>query len=512
MSVTYLVPISPIQAGALLNEGHELVAGYAVDAAAAAAVTDVSDLLDLLVLRYPNSPFKDDEPLHVLHIPADPFIQARHAVGPLHPAGFRGGIVDFPPFDGTGVARGGGVETDLLYIEPSRITIGSRLWKFTPGSPEPELLGVYHGIAYGWENMQTGTFAAVTPSPFVGPIIQRDWGAIPVQVEIENDAVTAITLVSPINPTDEDGFTQLESGQWAKRIAYTEDLRILTRIFIGEVSGIPVRVLRAVTGPAAPGVEVTDPDQQLMFHVSAVVSDAPYCEAVHMHRWATGTYTMLVRPENLLNHRRQEAVPVSWDMSARPAITSISPQPFAVDDIDQVVQSALALLAQTSPTNWQKIVLRAQVIGTKVIYQVHALLSDDRVARLKIAPTALMHYLRQMKVLRIAAGEAPFFSVLMQINKDGKAAMNVNTDNPPPWADQVAPEDWQRDMELYPRPADQVPDWLLDKLAEAASKGEHDAGAEGADAGAEESATATVDLTAGFIVTEATPVEEPTKQ
>lgn len=455
MSVTYLLAVSEPQADAFLDQGYDLVAGFAVDAAAAAEVTDVSDLMDLLCLRFPGSPYAEDKPLDIIHLPADPFVQARHAVGPLHPGSFRGGVIEHSPFDGSGVARGGGIETDLLLVDPCRLTPGTRLWRFHPGKSEPELRGVYHGIAFGWENLNTGTFKAGMPSQFVGTVIQRDWGAVPCDVEYDADGPTALTLVAPTNPQHEAGFEQLESGMWAKRIAFESGMKVFIQMVLGELSGIPVRIVRGVMSP----------EGELVFQVVSLLTDAPYCTAANMQRWSTGVFTSLAKPEHVLNQRRQEAVPVSWDVSDRPAITATTQKQNDFSDSNQVIQQTFALLAQVGPPEWQEIYVRVQLVGNTAYYEAHAKLGEEKMARLRVIPTAVIHYLRKLKQLRAVAGEEPFLAVVLQLNKSGKGAVNINNVQEPKWADQVPASEWRHEMATFPRSSDSVPDWMLDRLA-----------------------------------------------
>ncbi|WP_216395251.1 hypothetical protein [Arcanobacterium phocae] len=454
MTTTYLVAVSDSQAESFLKYGYDLVAGFAVDAADVADVTEVSALLDLLQLRYPDSPFRDDAPLDILHIPADAFTHARHAVGPLHPQAFRGGVIDFAPYDGSGIAQGGGVRTDLLLLDPCRLTAGTRLWRFTPGESEPELRGVYHGIAFGWEDTETGTFAAGVPSPYAGALVKRDWGDIPCDVEIVDGKPVALTMVAPFQPEAEDGFEQLESQLWAKRIAYDDSLHVFTQLALAQLSGIPVRVMRAVaTG-----------EDEIKFHIVSMLPDAPYCSAVNFQRWAGATYNALALPEDLENKNQQEATPVSWDVTDRPAATAIRNDPFDATDQNTIVQETFNLLGQTTPPSWTEVSLQVQIVGDQVIYEANAKLSEDQGARLKVIPTAILHYLRQLKKLRIAAGEGPFFTIVLHAAKEGQGTVSLNAKALPPYADQVPESEWIKELEIVKRSGKEVPEWLSAKV------------------------------------------------
>ncbi|QOR47869.1 hypothetical protein INS90_00705 [Trueperella pecoris] len=452
--VTFQLAISHAQADAFLTSGYDLFSGFAVDAAAAASVTEVADLMDLLCLRFPGSPYAEDEPIDILHVPSDPFTLDRKAVGPLHPEAFRGGVVEYFPFDGSGVARGGGVETDLLLVDPARVTTGSRLWRFYPGNPTPELRGIYHGIAYGWENVAEGTFTATVPSPFLGPVIRREWGGVPCDVEVEGGQPVAVTMVSPSNPSQESGFEELESGMWAKRIEVGPDAEIFTDFVTGELSGIPVRVVRSVR----------DGDS-LLFQVASMFTDALFLERARFQRWSTGIYTALVDPAHLTMQQRQEAKPVTWDVADRPAVATRGMQPTNFSDPNELLRETFGLMAQTAPPSWEDITLRLQIVGESVIYEGYAQLEGDQNASLRVIPTAICHHMRRLKQDRVLAGEDPFLVAVININNKGEGKLNVNAVQEPVWADLVPAEEWRNELAAFPRSADNMPDWLLDRAA-----------------------------------------------
>ncbi|QJC21177.1 hypothetical protein [Arcanobacterium buesumense] len=486
MTTTYLVAVSDSQAQSFLDHGYDLVAGFAVDAAEVAEVTDVSALLDLLHLRFPDSPFSDDAPLDVLHIPADAFTHARQAVGPLHPQAFRGGVIDFAPYDGTGVAEGGGVRTDLLLLDPCRLTAGSRLWRFFPGESEPVLRGVYHGIAFGWENIETGSFVAGVPSPYAGAVVQRDWGEIPCDVEVVDGQPVALTLVAPFAPDNEEGFEQLNNGLWAKRIAYDDSLRVFTQLAVAQLSGIPVRILRAVSTS----------DGEIKFHIVSLLTDAPYCSQVNFQRWAGATYTALAAPEHLENKGKQEATPVSWSVADRPAVTATRTEPFNITDQNALVQEVFNLLGQTTPPSWTEVSLQVQIIGDHVVYEANAKLGEDQGARLKVIPTAILHYLRQLKKLRIASGEGPFFTIVLHAVKEGQGTVSLNAKVQPPYADQVPQDQWLSELAIVEKSGHEVPEWLSAKVLSVSTP------TSVFGAGATQKATSNTDLTANISATQ----------
>lgn len=453
--VTFMLAVSQPQARALLETGYDVVSGFAVDAAAAASVTEVGDLIDLLCLRFPDSPFSDGKPIDIIHVPADPFTTDRLAVGPLHPQAIQGGVIEFGNYDGSGVARGGGVETELLLLDPCRITAGSILWRFYPGQPEPEHRGTYHGLAFGWENAESGTFKAGIPTPYLGPLIRRSWGSIPCDVELgENGEPASVTMVSPVEPKGENGFEQVESGMWAKRVEVDETADIFTDVVTGQVSGIPVRIVRSVRK-----------DDKILFQVASSLTDALYLNRAKFQRWSSATYTALVDSTHITDQSRKEAKPTVWDVASRPAVATRPLKPVDFSDPNSLLRETFALIAKTAPPGWQEVTLRIQIVGTSAIYEGFAKLAEDKLAALRVIPTAIIHHMRRLKQDRALAGEEPFLVAILRLEKNGKGTLNLNGSQEPPWADLVEPEEWHHEVAAFPRTGTTMPDWLLDRVA-----------------------------------------------
>ncbi|MDP9801072.1 hypothetical protein J2S49_001148 [Arcanobacterium wilhelmae] len=448
--ITYLLPVSDSQADSYLNEGYELVGGYGVEASEGRKVATPAGLIDLCSLRFPGTPFADDQPIHYLEVPADPFVQTRVAAGPLTEGAFQGGVVDYAPFDGSGVAKAEGVETPLLLMDPTRIPIGSKLFRLAADG-ERTLLGVYHGIAWGWENVETGTFKAGVPSQFIGAVVTREWGSVPADVEV-NDAgkPVSVTLVSPSEPEGEAGFEELESGMWAKRIAYEDDLDVHTDLIMGKLSGVPVRAIRGVITP----------EGGFAFQVVSLLTDAPYCEGASFQRATTGWFAAVAEIDAIENQMRQQARPDGWDMSSRPAVTVTEPNPVDLDSEETLLQSATALIVATAPPTWQEEWVRAQLVGASTIWDGMALLEDERGARLRVVPTAALLYMRRLKELYAKAGKAAFLQIVIQVKNDGNANLNLNATAEPEFADQVDSREWINELAAFTH-GDEVLQWML---------------------------------------------------
>lgn len=462
MSVVYQLAVSPGQADTYLEHGFDFFGGFAVDAADAAPLTDVADLIALLNCSMPGAPFAEDKPIDILHVPTGPFVHARQAVGPLHPHSFLGGIVEPAPFDGRGLVSAGGVITPLMWVEPARLTAGSQLWRFYPGNPEPELRGVYHGVAWGWETVKTGLFKACVPSQFIGPVVLRTWGLAPVDVELDEagSAPAAVTIVAPAEPPEE-GFEKLPTGLWAKRIAYHEGLEVFEYQAQGRLNSIPVRVMRHLANE--PGSNAGPRAQ-----VCLMLVDTPLAGAAGFRRYAQGIHTAIVPFDAITDQVAREARPASWDTSERTAITIRSARTRDNSDTETLVSDIVSLLAAVAPTGWAELRYMVQMINQEAKFSAAAIMKSEdgepRTITLKFVPTATLHYVRQIKENTAKPNEGAALSMLFAFEPTGKAQLTINTTTAPPWADSVTREAWEAELAAFPRDAEHRPEWLRDIL------------------------------------------------
>ncbi|MGO1590736.1 MAG: hypothetical protein ACTHW1_00860 [Ancrocorticia sp.] len=481
MSVIYQLAISSGQADSYLKTGLDLVTGFAIDAARAEGVTDVADLIALQGCD--RRAFSPDRPIDILQMPAGPFVQVRRAVGPLNQDAFMGGIIENPPFNGSGTTQGGGVSTELLWIEPTRLTSGTRLWRFFPGDSEPELLGVYHGIAWGWETVKTGKFTAAIPSQFIGPIVTREWGALPVEMEFseETDEPVALTMVSPAAPTAEEGFQELPTGLWGKRITYHSDLNIYEHQDVGRYKHTPVRIIRAVRNESG----------QVLAQIVSLVLDTPFASALGFKRIAQGTNAVLVPFDEIQEKASREARPKTWNVSSRPAITLQAARQRDNSDPQALVADILAMLTNVAPSGWQSLHLHIQMVGQMAHFAAMATVSSPaaedaagssvsadaedgdspqtsqtsgKAVTLKLLPTSVLHYVSQLKKISFQEEVGAPYVLTLEFKPDGHANLTANRDLEPRWAAQVPASVWREDLKAFPRTDEHIPEWLNRRL------------------------------------------------
>lgn len=447
MSNTYSLPLTPGQLRGYAENGLDYVSGLAVRSDAIDEITEISDLIELFQIGFEGTPFKQDEPFFIMELVTGPLIQSRKAVGPLHPEAFLGGIFEVIPFDSTGVAKAAGVETDLLWIEPARVTAGSSIWKFTPGDPEPEMIAAYHGVAYGWETEEG--FKAIVPSNFLGTVIKRSWGEIPCDVELEGDKPVAVTLVSPADPDAEDGFQQIDSGLWAKRIAYTEDMEIYEGQKIAKVDGVPSRVLRPIRR-----------DGQTLLEVQSLLPDAPYTRANGFSRYAPTVFVKAVPIEGVKAQARV-ATPKTWVVDEIRPASAADMADKDLTDTKALIPDMFRLLINAVPEGFQTITLFMQIVGNHFVF--HGEYSKDgKSERITTIPTSLVHYTRQLKKNTYTPDEGGFFLAKFVFDAGGTGNFGFNKSDQPMWASQVPVDEWEKDLEEFPRPGSATPDWIID--------------------------------------------------
>ena len=450
MSVVYQQLITELQAETYLDGGFDHFFGLAVNAGDAQNVTEVADLIDLFQCSGEYSLFSPDEPIDVLHAPAHPFVHVRRAVGALHPDSFLGGITEYPPYDGTGIAEAAGVETPLMWIEPARLAAGAKLWRFHPGNRTPELRGVYHGIAWGWETLAKGTFQAEAPSQLIGPVVDRDWGIVPVEVEAQGPIPDAVTLVFPSEPPEE-GFERLPSGLWAKRIEYHDGLDIYENELLGRVSEIPCRLVRLMR----------DEDSTLYAQAVAVFVDGLYAQGKGFHRYGPGVYLVNAPSEDITDEQTREVRTMSWDMADREAITLVPTQERSNDNPGMLTREIHSIVGMTAPHGWSEARIVMQIVGTRVNFTASAMVEGESVPSPDL-PTALVQYMGRLKATHANLHRGAPLTLILECRPDGESIVNLGFEDEPPFADAITSHDWEEELTFFPR--ESIPDWAAQRF------------------------------------------------
>ncbi|MBR5951354.1 MAG: hypothetical protein IKZ87_07980, partial [Actinomycetaceae bacterium] len=432
--------------------------GFAVEASAIEGIVDISAFISLFHLNLPGSPFAPDRPVDILEVPTNPFLRVRHAVSPIDDRAVLGGIVEYPPYDGTGTVRAGELETDLLWIEPSRLSTGARLLRYYPGQREPQVRGIYHGATWGWEDCTTGKFRAFTPSHLVGSAISRIWGETPVDIETDdNDAPVAVQMVCSQIPEEESGFQLVESGLFAKRIAYHENLKLHEPHLVGIVNSIPVRVIRTME----------DGNGTTLAFCVAMILDMPLVFAHGFDRWAQGVAVKTVPFDEVQNLHMQAAEVPNTGFDTMPVVTLL---PDEHETPRRILGQGFLLLSNFLPQGWKRARILVQVVGEAVGLGGQVAVPSGATGELKYVqidsiPSAFKSYGIWFKEANIDPNEGAPLTVTFDFEADTlNVDVELNYKHEPEGSENVPLEQWAIELERFPRSVDKTPEWLRNKV------------------------------------------------
>lgn len=89
---------------------------------------------------------------------------------------------------------------------------------------------------------------------------------------------------------------------------------------------------------------------------------------------------------------------------------------------------------------------------------------DGKVEKIESLPSAIIHYIRQLRENTADTTEGAFFLSRFSFDKSGTGNFGFNKVDKPMWAEQIPAEAWEKDLQAYPRDGAHTPDWLLDAV------------------------------------------------
>ena len=494
--------ITPPMSAAYLERGLDRVAGYVVPAADVAGVTSTADLFELHGLGFPGSPFSPDAPIDVLHLPVSPTAVVLPATGGPNEEGRRrtgGPFLERPPFTGTGFTSAGDVVAPLSWVEHTRLTPGARLWRFTPGEAEPELIGTYHGVAFGWQNHLDGdSFHAIVPSKYVGHVAKIDVGTFAADVATDGAGnPTVLTLVTPSRDAEQHGFSRTEAGMWARKVVAADALEIFEIHASARWHGIPVRIVDQ--GPNKEGEQYC--------RIASLAHDADIAERLHMDKLDAGVYETTVALSALTDVVYAQRVPRGWAREGqlrtatqqpatataparrasgttptvgRPVVTvgagtdgadgadgAASPMAKHAAHLQRIAQG----LVSVAPTGWTRTRVLCRMVGTRGELLAASTGADGKEVGLPGLPGDVGKALAEMRHASFEPGKGTWFAALVTLEPAGKLTLNLDYTHEQKWSKPLEPGQYAEDLRRYPRDDEHIPDWLRERLAEDEASG-----------------------------------------
>ncbi|MHB1064872.1 MAG: hypothetical protein ACYC1Z_10385 [Georgenia sp.] len=494
MSIVLQKAVTPQLSTAYVERGLDRVFGYVVPAADVAGITTTAGLFELHGLGFSGTPFAPEKPIDVLHLPTPPTAGLVRATGGNDDAGRQatdGPILDRPPFTGTGLATVEDVITPLSWLEHTRLTPGTRLWRFSPGAEEPELVGTYHGVAFGWQNHLDGdSFHAVLPSKYVGPLARTADGTFAADVRTGDDGRPAVvTVVTAAPDAEQHGFARTSAGMWAKQLAPTEVSELFEIHATARWHGILVRIVDQ--GPDSEGVQ--------RCRISSLANDADVAEKNLMDKIDPGVYEATVALADLMDVNYTQRIPTAWAKAeqvqraraaaaasggagtARPPdqgigapVVSVGAGGAATASTDQRAARQSALLqrvaqgiVKAAPPGWARARLLCRIVGTQAEVLAAATPAGGEEQVLPGVPEDVGAALAELRHVTFEPGLGAWYTALVTVESTGKVTLNFDRSNEPRWTKPVPASMFAQDVARYPRDEEHTPEWLRDRLAEA---------------------------------------------
>jgi len=253
------------------------VAGFVLRATDVAGAKTPGMLYQAHGLGFAGSPWQPDAPfVDVLRFPVPLKNYLHDAVAP--------GVIDRPPFTGTGFAHWDSGQAPLFFLDEVRLPAGSELWRVHSAGPE-ELLAVYPDVGHGWTAVAEGLGDASRPVP---PSFLVGWRATWRDVEFSADLVDArrrVVLASPGEPpAGYDGFVRTARGVWRAEVPVAEISDMYELNVSCRYQGLDFRV-----------VDVADDEGGRIFRLSYTGHDADFAEGIGLDKADAGVYWTVAR-------------------------------------------------------------------------------------------------------------------------------------------------------------------------------------------------------------------------
>lgn len=497
--------VTPQMAAAYVRQGLDRVAGYVVRANEVATVTSTADLIELHGLAFEGSPFRADQPIHVLHLPQPPsgmLLRASGGTTPEQVAQRGGGFLERPPFRGDGKAAVGDLEVDLMWLEHTRLTPGTRLWRFDPGADEPTLVGSYHGVVFGWQDHENDdAFRVLATRGMVGTVAVTADGVFPCDVRTDDEGnPTVVTVVAYSQEAEAKGFTKTKAGTWARQLAFREVTALAENHASARWHGLPVRIIDEGTGQ----------DGKNYVRLFAVGRDAAAAERLGMDKMDAGCYETTAPVEALTDIVRSQRVPRQWANEAqlegaadgpgavlgaaakpssavgpdgKPALLNQVNSPMVglpmaagADDAPDPnhplnrfagqLQRIAQGVVNGAPLGWQRIRVLCTMVGNFGQVMVAATDADGTEKGMNRVPGDVAKALAEIRHLSAEPERGTWFTTLVTITPEGKLTVTSNVNTEPKFTKEITAEHLREEARQFPRTPEHTPQWLAAKFAE----------------------------------------------
>lgn len=132
--------------------------------------------------------------------------------------------------------------------------------------------------------------------------------------------------------------------------------------------------------------------------------------------------------------------------------------PYLVQLGDAQTDVVRALFEALPRGGWENCTVEYRKANTVAESRV-SLTGSDGTTEVVKSPLPMVAALKRLRELMASQDRGAWLSATVTAKPDGKCTFDYNYDARPNWTVQPADETYIADLEKYPRPADQIPDW-----------------------------------------------------
>lgn len=153
-------------------------------------------------------------------------------------------------------------------------------------------------------------------------------------------------------------------------------------------------------------------------------------------------------------------------MTQPPAEVPVPPQgprPYDRQRYEELTQRLGMALLQVAPAGWRRIDLRILMLAGVTDLRLSVIMPDGSSPAADL-PRECAQIAAELRSIMYRTGEGTWFGMRFMMDPPSAYWVSFNADFDPGWDPPAAPEEWARDLALFPRDDEHVPGWLRERL------------------------------------------------
>ncbi len=134
----------------------------------------------------------------------------------------------------------------------------------------------------------------------------------------------------------------------------------------------------------------------------------------------------------------------------------------------QLYEQIGTAVVQRAPEGFEQVRVDARYAGKTSEYKVVALLADGSRVSVKGLPREFFKGFDELRAVTYQEGKGAWLSAAFVLSGQGRVSIDFDYDHEPAWTSPTVAGHYVEEVERYPRDPEHIPDWLRQRLAEAA--------------------------------------------